>query len=300
MISYIEYNSETRSFSMEDVDIAIDMEETLKYINGLKFHSKIGKSILPAIKMTAYKYTSYPSALTTDDAKFKARQLDLIKKLKKKVPEVPVILATKFNNACYVPNWDKMVEKWGDNDLKEFCREMGVDYDEVKKNMGPNVVFLGKNFYNAPTLAHEFGHYLNTYDRGEPGGKRAHELYGKRVVTSNSMQSVGLISGFAGGALMLSGNPLAGSIAALISAGFTGLAALVSKPILTAEKSASITGLKLLRSVGISEEEYKDYLQDLSKAFGTYKAHYIRFNSRASAVTGTVGAIGVISHILKN
>jgi len=300
MISYFKYDSETRSFSTENVDIAIDMEETLKYINGLKFHSKIGKSVLPAIKMTAYKYTPYPSALTSNDAKFKARQLDLIKKLKKKVPEVPVILATRFNNACYIPNWDKITEKWGDDDLKEFCREIGADYDEVKKHIGPNVVFLGKNFYNAPTLAHEIGHYLNTYDRGEPGGQRAHRLYGRRRSTSNTMQSLGLVSGFAGGALMLAGNPLAGSIAALISAGFTGLAALVARPILVAEKSASITGLRLLRSIGITEEEYKDYLQDLSRAFGTYKVHYIRFNTRSSAVTGTVGAVGVVSHILKN
>jgi len=292
MIELIRYTSETKNFSIPSIQSVAAIKEVSDYLNNLRFTSKVGKIVLPMILITAYKFEPLPSALSTKVTdEYKKRQLYLIDQLKKKVPELPIIIANRFENACYVGDLDKIVEKYGEDELRKFCKELGADFEEVKSKLGPHMIFMGRKYYAAPILAHEIGHYLNTVGRGEEGGQEAHKVYGKRYKASTIMHNTAVISGTGAELYAYVRGVNKATIGTLFgSSGLFIAAMVVGKPVLVAEKSASLTGLGLLKSIGVTDDEYYEYEDNLRQAYQTYVTVF-KTMKITGAITSAANAI---------
>lgn len=288
MINQYIYNDFTKSFSIvNDKTIA-----NIKF--GYNPKSRIAIALTPIVMATCFKWTPMPSIYGNNvDSQYKKRQIELMNKLKQLHKEVPVLKATKFENACYVGDFDQFVDHlveqygWGKDDiLKEFADEWGLDFKEFKAKLGPDMVFLGIHYTNAPILAHEFGHYMNGRGKASPEGKKYHDLYSSSYQWGVMMGALAQLSdiGTTGITLYQSGKLTADGVKAAYNALGIGLTAsgtcnflgvYKAMPVIKAETYASRWALKELSDFGVEGEELKEYKDSLIGALGTYKKGFM-------------------------
>jgi hypothetical protein len=261
--------------------------------------SPLTKIVMNQIELTTYKFRM-PVPISELTGEYKVRGMQVYAELKKQCKEVPVIEpCTKFNNACYFHGLDEVVnnlpERERDYQLKLFCNDFGADFESVKNNLGPHMVFMGERFMSPEVLAHEFGHYLNTIGKGEPDGDKVHAKYGKATSRARFLKMVGNTSALV--SMMTSkdrtSTPIVLGGAALSFAAVP----LMSRPIILSEMKASQTGMKNLIKAGAAKEDLIEYDKFMKGAFGTYKTAYVTLPLIHAAIYGT-GAL--ITHkILK-
>jgi hypothetical protein len=265
------------------------------------YRSKLSKQLKPIVAVTCYKWRPYTSIykMGPEDRK---RQEFLMNKLKIQCKEVPVVRARRFDNACYIPGLNEIKDQYTDSEWKELCqelcREWGMELTEFMNAVGPHMVILGDTFANAPTLAHEFGHYLNTIGKGESGGQRAHEKYGSagdNATIAGLVSAMGSTAGYGAAISTLksipqakSGNATLSAIGFAISSGSQITKIFVSRPIIKAETYASTTGLKNLKLAGATDSEMDIFRKDLIGALSTYKDYY----QNAPIINAGLKAIG--------
>jgi len=241
--------------------------------------SRISKKLAPQITITAYPYTPprsiYDPLITAEE---KSRHLLLMSKLRKQCNEVPVIRAKKFNNACYIQKLNEI--KASEEEWRQFCNDWGMDYDEFINNIGPHMVIIGDSFATAPTLAHEFGHYINTINHGTHKGYVAHKYYGLGVRLNrlgsiiNTLTVLSALWDSPKGRKEFESHLKTRSDIYSITSLFKIASA---TPVLIAEAAASQTGLLNLARVGATESELTTFKKDLKGAYGTYKQYYMWF-----------------------
>lgn len=270
-------------------------------------HTSINKSenidirsiIAPAIAITRYGLIPDRTVYTVGvEGK---RESYLINKLKKLIPEVPVLMSQTFNNACHIPNLDKAIdairEKYGDEAanqvISDLAKQLGIDSKILLNNLGPNIIVLGRDFTSAAVLAHEIGHYLNTIGRESPAGYDAHKKYGRSKRMFKVLDKLSGISYLSAIILCKFALPIS-LIIALASAGLNLTSVIMAHPIIKAETSASKTALKLLIRIQVTPEELVYYRDQLVDALKSYKKPYRWRPLLKSAAKGTTVAGGLI------
>jgi len=288
MIEVIEYSQ--KSFSKIDFNP--------KYIRDFKFDypskSRLALRLFPMVAMTCKK-TPYlrPSAFSMNSMD-KERELYLMNEILKLDREVTLTMCTNFYlNGFYTSGLDKMIkdcaEYYGvtEEDIaKEYCKEYGINLNEFMRNLGPHMIIIDKSIWNASTLAHEFGHYLNTIGKGEVKGHKAHQNLMTARDRFNKSWYLGIILNLstfvAGGFTKFKLAAILQGLSSLNSAARI----LITKPIIDAEYYATYTGLKLLKEIGSTEDELKLFKEDLygPYALDSYKRHYRRDQIKNSLI----------------
>lgn len=280
MISNYIYVTEQRSFSI----LSKSWTKKVQSYRSPKFKSKLGKALTPIVDFTSFKFTPLPSiySLTIDEGR-KKREIQLMDRLKSLCIGVPVIRARKLDNACYLPQFDKIISEYNftDEDIMELCKEWGMDFDEFKSNLGPHMVVLGDKYANACILAHEFGHYKNTIGEGELEGKILHEKYGPHgqsadinYIYAMMINGVGNLCSIYGAVKKSKAGATSAAVASASSAILKGISVHYGNTVIKAEQCATQTGLKMLTEIKTTQEEWDAYRLNLEGALDTYIKYY--------------------------
>lgn len=210
---------------------------------------------------------------------------ELTKKLldKAKKQGIKVVEDPNFNNSAYLGTGFGGSIRKGLSKLKKVGRKKGdksyIDAAEVIENsyksalgdkgfqnLGKDSVLMGK-INDASILSHELGHAGYSKGRGGLLGRSSHNLYGSSAMLGGLGSSVyGYNKGKKNARKIANGEKLS----TWDKVGSAAIPLALSAPLLAAEGSASIKGLKMLKESGASKEFMNSSKKNLGKAWGTY------------------------------
>lgn len=219
-----------------------------------------------------------------DNARIKGK---LIKQAKSQ--GIKVINSPGFENSAYVGSGvGRLIRrglasgmKWGRKsgnkkfveDLRSISNSLNDQLGGVS-GFGKDQIVIGQDSGNAAFLAHELGHAQYYKGRSKDIlGKVANKLYGPSNIATTTNLGNGILAadGFRRGKNSVytdeDGKIKIKKSKALKSAAVSGI---MVAPLLGAEATASIKGLRAMKKLGASKELLKSARRDLGNAYGTY------------------------------
>ena len=220
------------------------------------------------------------------------------KMLVKMYPEIPILEAPGFNNACYMPDLEKWVTSLAaigvntEQLLDDLASKFHLNPVQLRKYLSNDMIFIDPTYKDAFTLSHELGHYVCTRKSPKSTYKLWHSWYGFSFRVSEGLHNLGdlaLGGGIISGVIFKSG---VGLLLTGISAVSNAASAMTGQIVINAESAANVVAEELINKTGIFDsEDMKEFHKIRKFALSTYIA-YFRTRPIKAAVISTVATGG--------